>query len=187
MGEKVTSLDLVAGESDLEGETAEVGTAAPESSIVDEVSELAQTGGEMMLRQDTGELKVHTRSKEAKNFISDTVHNPRLQAAAMGAAGGGVVLGAGGAASGLVTGSMVGAALGVLAAPLTFGLSVPIGAVVGSGTGLCVGTAVGGATGVIGGGAPGYGAAVAAEQYREIPRSLWQRTRGVMQESLLRR
>lgn len=56
------------------------------------------------------------------------------------AAGGAVVMGAGGGA--------VGTGFGVVLAPFTLGLSIPLG--------FCVGTAAGGAAGLVTGGAAGY-------------------------------
>jgi len=166
-------IETIGGECDLDSEKAEAASEKAEVASVDtsigssvgEASKSAQTGGGKVLKQDMGEFGI--RITELKNSACNGAKRHRFKAAAIGATGGGLVLGTGGAASGLVTGSIVGAAFGVLAAPFTFGFSVLAGAVVGSGTGLCVGTAVGGTSGVVGGGATGYGAAVVVEKYRE--------------------
>jgi len=164
--------EMNAGECGFERENAEVARmdASNDNSIV-AVSKFAQISDGLKLMRDMGELQA--RVKELMNSACYATRNPQLQAAAVGAAGGGVVLGAGGAVSGLVTGGVVGAAVGLPVAPFTLGLSVPISAMVGSGTGLCVGTAVGGTSGVVGGGAAGYGATVLMKNYREhLPRML---------------
>lgn len=83
--------------------------------------------------------------------------NPKLRTSAASAAGGAVLVGAGGGAAGFAAGGFMGAAVGVVPALFTFGLSIPIGAAIGSGAGLCAGTAVGGFVGLVGGGTAGYG------------------------------
>lgn len=84
------------------------------------------------------------------------VRNPRIQAAAVSAAGCAVALGATGGVAGLLTGGAIGTALGTIPALFTFGLSIPVGAMLGGGTGLCMGTAFGSTIGFIGGGVAGH-------------------------------
>lgn len=90
----------------------------------------------------------------AKEIATD----PRTQVTAASAAGGAVVLGAGGATAGMLAGGALGAAVGVVPALFTFGLSIPIGMMIGGGCGLVGGGALGGTTGFVGGGAAGFGA-----------------------------
>merc|ERR1712176_109689 len=85
------------------------------------------------------------------------VQQPAFQVTAGSAAGGAVLLGAGGGAAGLTTGAVVGGAVGIVPAIFTLGLSIPAGAAVGGGVGLCVGTVSGGSAGALIGGSVGYG------------------------------
>jgi len=96
---------------------------------------------------------VRSAAKSAEELAKDR----GVQVSAASAAGGAVVVGAGGAATGLAVGSTVGAAIGVLPALFTFGASIPICAAAGGAVGTAMGTLCGGAVGLVGGGAAGYG------------------------------
>jgi len=108
-------------------------------------------------------------SKQAR----DVAVHPKFHATAASAAGGAVVVGAGGGAAGLVSGGMIGAAVGLVPALFTFGLSIPIGAAIGGGTGLCVGTAAGSTAGAVGGGATGYHAHTYRKEIRSGASGIW--------------
>jgi len=89
--------------------------------------------------------------KKGKAKTTKIVSDKTVQSAA----GGAVVVGAGGGAAGLATGGAIGAAVGLVPALFTFGLSIPFFAMVGGGCGLAAGTTLGGATGAVAG-AGGY-------------------------------
>jgi len=97
--------------------------------------------------------KLHTGIEGAKVLAADQ----GFQVTAATAAGGAVVVGAGGAATGLAFGGTLGAAVGVVPALVTFGASIPFCAVVGGVCGSTMGAVCGSAAGLIGGGAVGYG------------------------------
>eukprot|EP00931_Biecheleriopsis_adriatica_P000344 TRINITY_DN100370_c0_g1_i1.p1 TRINITY_DN100370_c0_g1~~TRINITY_DN100370_c0_g1_i1.p1 ORF type:complete len:322 (-),score=80.12 TRINITY_DN100370_c0_g1_i1:100-981(-) len=111
----------------------------------------------------TAKVKSAELGSQAKEVASDG----KVQATAIGAAGGAAMLGAGGGTTGLVAGSAVGALAGFVPAFFTFGLSIPVGAAIGGSTGLAVGTLVGGTAGALGGGAAGFGAYAHRSQIRE--------------------
>jgi len=102
-----------------------------------------------------GSERAVSTAKTTKAKMIEVVSDKGVQATAASAAGGGVVLGAGGAATGVAVGGAVGAAVGVVPAIFTFGLSIPFCAVLGGGCGLAVGAAAGGTAGVVAG-AGGY-------------------------------
>merc|ERR1719220_505277 len=123
-----------------------------------------------------GNAKVVSTAKITKTKIFEVVSDKGVQATAASAAGGGVILGAGGAATGLAVGGAVGAVVGVVPAIFTFGLSIPFCAVVGGGCGLAAGAAAGGTTGVVAG-AGGYQAYSRRETIRRAVGKLTEKVR----------
>jgi len=118
-------------------------------ATVSDFRELVQSTGKQLYSTSYADMKAKVqqaaeiakaKSSEAKDGLRSLAANEKAQVTAKSAAGGAVVLGAGGGA--------VGTGLGVVFAPFTLGLSIPIG--------FCVGTAAGGTAGLVTGGAAGY-------------------------------
>jgi len=176
-----SAIDSASSSDDQERQTTPLACSVrprrPSFATVDDRVSLAKDAARTAF--DYARLKLANAAHDLGCTVIDMFGNvrvafqrPHARSTAIGASGGGLVLGAGGGATGLVAGGILGSACGVVPAIFTFGLSIPVFAAIGSGVGACAGTIVGGTVGFLGGGAITYGV-LSQQDGQSRPRESW--------------